>query len=948
MIKKVIQITAVLAGLFSTSAYADITSAKFSTAQIFDVQWNISNGTLNTSGYNYLYASVNAAGNAVAARMSAADYAAITTNNQYIAFFNSTTNPGTYGLAVFNADGTKARIIDNTGTFSALANGAIFYNGAGMWGTLITTGQGYPIGGSANFTVTQQNPTVAQLQAYVPATTVPLSVGQTAAQANAVVTPVIPNITSSTTNTNFATGTLGPWTAGGGTGTQASGTYNANQGVGVSVVTGMTGFNTQGQGAGVPNSYSWTVTPPVGTYMASLQPTNGTVTSGANINTFDAMAASLGLSATSKTELAAAISASGGPATNAAWIKQDITLTNGQTFHMAWQYVSTDYVPFNDGSMTSLVNKSGGTVATVNGANKEYALLGFTSPGTGNYSTGSYGATGWQLANYTANADGTYTLGFAVFNQGDTANSPILFVTKDVGTTLNFTTAFGAIAPNAGSSAPNNTTAPSAPTVVSTAPGTPIVTSSNAVGTPTTTSVKNTSLVNSVDANGNPVVTTYFTVTTTTTTPNTVTTTTTPVTVTTYSDGTTTTANGAPVVTSSTTNTVTANTTQPAIQNVATTKDVVTTNTTSGIATTASSTVNWTTTSNSIITYTKNLVGKILNINQNTTVITDHPSTTTTVVTTPITTVTTHTPTTTNKDAGGSVASVTTGTPVNVSNTIYQNVSSAVNNDTYTQTSNNVVQGVSATGFSDAVKMRNANPFLVDVLSQKDGAFADPTAAYYKTSGSMSKGGVSAGYQWTVENNSFGVAGAFGSAKSGGLTGATVDSTDYNVTSYMLSKQEAFWVKGSVGAGLSTYNGTTSIPLFALYNNAKFRQNTYYVDLTVYTADTYYGFRPLVGATVNRSQINNVVELGSSLLSTTPSGSSTSVNPYVGIRYDLDNNISFETRVTQTKDFKTVGGIRAVAKTEIDKGIFLNATVGFDKGTGYTGAVGTIGLKVEF
>jgi hypothetical protein len=444
------------------------------------------------------------------------------------------------------------------------------------------------------------------------------------------------------------------------------------------------------------------------------------------------------------------------------------------------------------------------------------------------------------------------------------------------------------------------------------------------------------------------VVTTYFTVTSTTTTPTIITTTTTPVTVTTYSDGTTTTANGTPVITTSTTNAVNSNTTQPAIQNVATTKDVVTTNTTSGLATTASSTVNWAPTSNSIITYTKNLVGKILNINQNTTVITDHPSTTTTVVTTPITTVTTHTPTTTNKDAGGATTSVTTGTPVNTSNTIYQNVSSSVDTDTYTQTSNNVVKGISANGFGDAVKIRNTNPFLIDALSQKNGAWADPVAGYYKTTGSMSKGGLSTGYQWTVENNSFGIAGTFASGKSGGLTGATVNSVDYNVTAYMLSKQEAFWVKGSVGRGVSTYDGTTSITSFALYNNAKFRQNTYYADLTLYTADTYNGFRPLVGATLNQSQINNVVELGSSLLSTTPSGKSTSVNPYVGLRYDLDNNIGFETRVTQTKDFKTIASVKATAKTEIDKGVFLNATAGFDKGKEYTAAVGTIGIKIDF
>jgi hypothetical protein len=237
---------------------------------------------------------------------------------------------------------------------------------------------------------------------------------------------------------------------------------------------------------------------------------------------------------------------------------------------------------------------------------------------------------------------------------------------------------------------------------------------------------------------------------------------------------------------------------------------------------------------------------------------------------------------------------------------------------------------------------------LVDALSQKDGGWADPTAGYYKATSNVSKGGVSAGYQWTVENNTFGVAGAYASGKSGGLNGSTVESTDFDLSAYMLSRQEIVWIKGTVGAGLSSYDGKTSMPIFALYNNTKFKQNTYYADLTVYTADTYYGFRPLVGATVNQSQLNNIVELGSALLSTIPNKTSTSVNPYVGVRYDLDNNISFETKVTQTKDFKTVGGIKLVAKTEIDKGVFLNATIGFDKGKGYTAAVGTIGLKVEF
>jgi hypothetical protein len=160
---------------------AAITDLKLSTAQIFDVQWNISAGKLNTSSFNYIYASINyATQTASAARWTSAQTTDAGSNGRYIGFFNSTTNPGTYGMAVFNADGTKYKIINNTGSFRALANGAIFYNGNGMWGTLITTGAGYSLGSSAQFTITQEYPSNAQLQAYTPPSSTPLAAGQTA------------------------------------------------------------------------------------------------------------------------------------------------------------------------------------------------------------------------------------------------------------------------------------------------------------------------------------------------------------------------------------------------------------------------------------------------------------------------------------------------------------------------------------------------------------------------------------------------------------------------------------------------------------------------------------------------------------------------------------------------------------------------------------------------
>ena len=172
-----------------SNAFAAITDLKLSTAQIFDVQWYISGGTLYASGFNYIYASVNYSTQTTsAARWTAAQTSDANSNGRYIGFFNSTTNPGTYGMAVFNSDGSTYKIINNTGSFAALANGAIFYNGNGMWGTLITTGQGYTNGQSGSWAVTQSNPTNAQLQAYTPPSSTPLAAGQTAQPA-----PATPN-----------------------------------------------------------------------------------------------------------------------------------------------------------------------------------------------------------------------------------------------------------------------------------------------------------------------------------------------------------------------------------------------------------------------------------------------------------------------------------------------------------------------------------------------------------------------------------------------------------------------------------------------------------------------------------------------------------------------------------------------------------------------------------
>jgi hypothetical protein len=167
---------------------------------------------------------------------------------------------------------------------------------------------------------------------------------------------------------------------------------------------------------------------------------------------------------------------------------------------MAWNYVGTDYVPFNDGSITSLVPVSvtGTPVVTVNNYTQSYALLGFTNPGTGDYSTNSFGSTGWQNSTYEVSITGTYKLGFTSFNLDDQGLSPALMVDSEIGSTqqcasngTNCTT-FGGVEPN-------NETAPTAPPT--TVADTTTTTSTTTTTTTTTTAppVQTSLMVTSLD-----------------------------------------------------------------------------------------------------------------------------------------------------------------------------------------------------------------------------------------------------------------------------------------------------------------------------------------------------------------------------------------------------------------------------------------------------------------
>lgn len=359
---------------------------------------------------------------------------------------------------------------------------------------------------------------------------------------------------------------------------------------------------------------------------------------------------------------------------------------------------------------------------------------------------------------------------------------------------------------------------------------------------------------------------------------------------------------------------------------------------------------------------------KTIDITRTTTVIGTTPRTTVNVATTPVTTVTTNTtpvttttvttPVTVTNYSDGSSTS-TDGTPVTTTSTTNQSTqtSSTTNEVITTTVRDSIVQStssdqkasVSAAGLKDALAVNRFNPFIIDAISTTDGAWVTPSMSYAKTEGSFRTDAIGFGAQSTVDENTFGIAGTFSKLTSNGLSNSSSNADAYGATAYVLSRQSDVWLKGSIGFNVSEYSTTTSIPTFALINQSKVKNINYYADATLYSAKEYFGIRPLVGAVVTKSTIAAKSESGSPLLSTLPQDDGvTEIRPYAGLRFDIDKTFGVETRVTQSKDFKTVGQVRLTAKHEIIKDVSINLHAGFDKSSNYTAAVGMIGLKWVF
>jgi len=171
---------AILNVAVASPASASLLNLQIGPAQIFDVQYNWSSTTGNLScGYADPAAcdTLNVSG--LQSPISDSGTHPALTTGQYFGFFNSTTVAGTFGLAVFNADGTESYVFDNSGSLQKLSPDGIFYLSDHDNGTVITPDAGYAHNSSATLSVGVGTPSNADALAFTPPSNAALNAGET-------------------------------------------------------------------------------------------------------------------------------------------------------------------------------------------------------------------------------------------------------------------------------------------------------------------------------------------------------------------------------------------------------------------------------------------------------------------------------------------------------------------------------------------------------------------------------------------------------------------------------------------------------------------------------------------------------------------------------------------------------------------------------------------------
>ena len=778
MLKKFIKACALTAGIIlsSVTAKADIADGKFSTNQIFDVQYYWSGTTLNASSFIAPY-DQNFSHPTVA-------------SGDYFQFFNSTTNPGTYGLGLYTSGGALKQVVHDTGTLQAIGPGALFYIGSGFFGTVISTGAGYSYGQNASFTNMNTSPSSSDFTSYTWASTTPLAAGQTAsapAPTPAPVTPSYVSVNSTVTNV-YATSANSPTAE------------KATKALDLTSSTKYLNFDRTNSG--------FTIQLPAGKAVSALRFTTANDFEPRDPSKFTLKGSNDGVNWTDIT-VDQAITLSSSRQTTSA----DVTFTN--TTPYVYYYITFSSIKAID------------TYGSIAGCQAALGNLACDSVQIGD-------------VNFLTDSNNTAT-------SADAGN----------GTIVNPGTVQVAGTPQTS----NGATTPTGPGV------------STSVRSPSGTAVA-----------GTPVIT-----------------------------------RGATVVTTST-GYASANNGKT----VDVTRTIVTTRTTP--------------------------------INTSTPWVTPILVTVTTV--TPVTTTVTTTPVTYIKDANGVILNTIYGTPVTTTTSTNQTTTTTSTSSDTTIISANTLEvltssasstkSASAAGITDMMKNARTNPFIVDAISTKDGAWVTPTFSRTTINGHVNAKTISGGWQQSADNNTGGFAFSATNSDSAGYINSRTNGESYSVVLYAMNKQDYVWLKGTVGASKGIYSSTVSIPEFGLSGKSKAAQTNTYADITAYAADDIWGFRPFVGATVVRSSIGDSWNT-SPLLATAPAAKTTvQANPYVGLRYDFNENIALEGRTTQTKDFGNVKTVKATVRQQIIDDLSVNASISYSKGHNYTDTRAMIGLDWRF
>lgn len=103
--------------------------------------------------------------------------------------------------------------------------------------------------------------------------------------------------------------------------------------------------------------------------------------------------------------------------TNWGLLYQDVLLGAGQSVTIFWNFISTDYAPFNDGTVATFTGPSTQEILTLSVTSTAYGEPGVII-------VGDFGSSGWHSTTFTAPVAGTYRVGFSGFNLLDTALDP--------------------------------------------------------------------------------------------------------------------------------------------------------------------------------------------------------------------------------------------------------------------------------------------------------------------------------------------------------------------------------------------------------------------------------------------------------------------------------------------------------------------------------------------